>query len=105
MISVRLYKTNTGATYGFEIKNHGKSVVCAAVSALAQNAVNSIEEFTGDKVVCDYDNSGGYLKFEHPALKAGDEARDASLLINSMVFGLSGIRDKYPGQIEIASAN
>ena len=102
MIDVRLFKTEAGGIYGFEIKNHGKKTVCAAVSALALNAVNGIEAFTEDEFTCDADKSGGYLKFEHPLIKSGGTSKDASLLLNSMALGLYAIRAEYGGEINIA---
>ena len=101
MITVRLYKTKTGDIYGFSIDSHGKDIVCAAVSILAQNTVNSIEKFTGDRFECDYEGSGGHLKFEHTVIKSGGCSRDASLLLNSMALGLYGIQDEYKKEIKI----
>ena len=45
---------------------YGKDIVCAAVSVLAQNTVNSIEHFTQDSFTADVDeeNGGLYLKME-----------------------------------------
>ncbi len=44
----------------------GSDIVCAAVSVLAQNTVNSIEHFTQDSFTADVDeeNGGLYLKIE-----------------------------------------
>ena len=101
MINVRLYKTKAGVLYGFEVKNHGKSIVCAAVSVLVLNTVNSIERFTKDQFVFDYNESGGYINFIHPVLKTGGDSHDAALLLNSMSLGLHGINDEYKNEIKI----
>jgi len=104
MIAVRIFKNGCGDVYGFEIKNHGKSVVCAAVSILAQNAVNSVERLTDDKFICDYDKSG-YMFFEHPDLKEGGVSKEATLLLDSLSLGLYGIRGEYKNEIVITEVN
>ena len=103
MIDVRIFKRKTGEVYGFTIKNHGNEIVCAAVSILAQNTVNSVEKFTDGAFKCEHDESGGYIFFEHEALKNGGELRDAALLLKSMVLGLEGIRDVYKNEIKITT--
>ncbi|MDE6181647.1 MAG: ribosomal-processing cysteine protease Prp, partial [Eubacteriales bacterium] len=42
MIKVEFYQ-KSNKIVGFEIKNHGKDIVCSAVSILSLNTVNSIE--------------------------------------------------------------
>jgi len=101
MIGVVLKKTNTGVIYGFSANNHGDGIVCAAVSALVLNAVNSIERFTDDKFICDYDKSGGRFEFEHTLLKNGGASHDASLLLESMALGLRGVMEEYGKEIKI----
>ena len=101
MIQARIYKAKTGSIYGFSIESHGNDIVCAAVSILAQNTINSIERFTEDHFVCEYVESGGYMHFEHTSLKNGQAAHDASLLLESMAYGLYGIKDEYNTEIKI----
>ena len=101
MIEVRLFKTKAGALYGFTANSHGSDLVCAAVSILVQNAVNSIERFTEDGFKCEYDEAGGYLRFTHEAIRSGKAVNDASLLLNSLELGLNGIRDEYENEIKI----
>jgi len=101
VITVRLFTTEAGVIYGFSANSHGSGIVCAAVSILVQNAVNSIERFTDGRFSCDYAETGGRLRFEHEDLKNGEPSRDAALLLNSMALGLSGIRDEYKGELKI----
>ena len=61
----------------------------AAVSALTQNTVNSIEAFTEDEFVCDVDD--GYLHVEFPE-KLSEESK---LLMNSLNLGLENIVRAY----------
>jgi uncharacterized protein YsxB (DUF464 family) len=101
MIIVRIYRTEHNQIYGFEIKNHGKSIVCAAVSILALNTINSIENFTDEHIIYDYKENGGLLHCELPGTKNGEYCRDTELLMDSLVLGLTGIETEYKKQIKI----
>ena len=54
MIKVTIYKTERQEYVGFDMEGHagyaeaGEDIVCAGVSALVINALNSIERFTDD---------------------------------------------------------
>ena len=61
MIQAIFFKNNENII-GFEIKNHGRDIVCSAVSILSLNTVNSLEAFTDAKYSVDYDTNGGFLK-------------------------------------------
>jgi uncharacterized protein YsxB (DUF464 family) len=86
---------------GFEIENHGKSIVCAAVSALAINAANSIEKFTRDKYFLEAPEEGGLMKFK----LLGAPSRESELLLKSLELGLESIEKEYPKQIKISYSN
>ena len=60
MIKVKIFKNKAGSIFAFEIIDHGKDIVCSAVTALSFNAVNSIELFTDAKFKCDLEEDGGY---------------------------------------------
>ncbi|NDL67919.1 ribosomal-processing cysteine protease Prp [Anaerotalea alkaliphila] len=74
---------------GFDV--HGKDIVCAAVSALALNTVNSIEAFTSDKFHVSVDEEEGSLHFrlEHAP------GKEAALLLKSLELGVRGIHEDY----------
>ena len=82
---------------GFESKGHadyagdGDDILCAAVSALTFNAVNSIEEFTEDAYQVEQAEDGGYLKVLFPE---GLSERTA-LLMDSLVLGIGNIEAEY----------
>ena len=104
MIDVRLVKNQAAQTVGFTVRNHGESHVCAAVSLLVINTVNSIESLTAlgaEGFSCDYEAAGGYLSFilkeESPRCK------DAGLLIDAMVLGLESVMAEHPSEIKIRS--
>ncbi len=65
--------------------------MCAAVSALALNAVNSIEAFADEDYELETADDGGYLKAVFPN---GANAK-TSLLMDSLVLGIRSIRQEY----------
>ena len=75
----------------------GNDIVCAAVSALVYNAINSCEQLLnivldvedrGDKVIC---------KVPERVLNSSD----VQLLLHSMVFGIEQTADSYPKFVKI----
>lgn len=97
MISVTMYKAS-GSYRGFRSEGHadyaedGYDIICAAVSALTVNAVNSIEAFTEDAYTVGQDD--GYLELT----LEGSVSEKTQLLLDSMVLGLQGITDTYGKQ-------
>jgi uncharacterized protein YsxB (DUF464 family) len=85
-----------GAITGFIAENHGDPVVCAALSILAINTVNSIESFTDAAFSVDYDEKGGYLSFSLKETDAG-----AELLLRAFGLGLSSLSEQYGDEITI----
>ncbi len=65
-------------------------IICAAVSVLTVNAVNSIEAFTDDR----FSVKGGDEGFLELALE-GDVSEKTGLLLDSMVLGLQEIQNSY----------
>lgn len=71
----------------------GSDIVCAAVSALVINTINSIEEFTEDAFTCDC-NEGMIQNWEFTS----DVSFATDLLMDSLVLGLSNIQKSYGEQ-------
>ncbi|MDR1532241.1 MAG: ribosomal-processing cysteine protease Prp [Clostridiales bacterium] len=99
MITVKLYRNSQGGIYAFDADNHGKSYVCAAVSALILNTVNSISALTAEKYTCDYDKKGGHISFSLADRES--DSHDARLLLNAMELGLDDIQRQYSKQLQI----
>ena len=105
MIKVTIYRTSRHEYTGFDMSGHaeyadpGKDIVCAAVSALVINAVNSIEHFTDDESSCVSDEESGRISFRFSHIPT----HDASLLLDSMILGLEEIEDnnEYESYIDI----
>ena len=75
----------------------GSDIVCAAASALAQNTVNSIEQFTDDAFTVDVDEVSGVLDVR---LEPG-YSKETELLLNSLILGLQGIEEEYMEYIDV----
>jgi uncharacterized protein YsxB (DUF464 family) len=69
----------------------GYDIVCAAVSVLTTNAVNSIEAFTEDPFEVEQREDGGYLKLILDGVPSGETA----LLMDSLILGMQGIQEEY----------
>ncbi|MCL2874169.1 MAG: ribosomal-processing cysteine protease Prp [Defluviitaleaceae bacterium] len=101
MINIEVYKTKTGQIFGFKAINHGKHIVCAAVSALTINAVNSIEKFADCKFICDHNPKGGLLSLKIPDIESGIGNEKAELLLNSLMLGLLSVKSEHNNVIKL----
>jgi len=97
MIEISRIKNEQGENVGFRcighagFARHGKDIVCAAVSALVLNTINSIEEFTEDKFSCAQEEKSGLIEF----VIVSKVSKEASLLMDSLFLGLKGIEHDY----------
>jgi uncharacterized protein YsxB (DUF464 family) len=96
MITITIFQDQKSVTR-FRCTGHagyaeaGSDIICAGVSALVINTINSIEEFTDARYKIDTDEESGLIDFTLQE-KAG---HDTSLLLKSMVLGLQGIQTDY----------
>ena len=96
MIEITFFEDSSGAVCGFHFKGHagyaahGSDIVCAAVSVLSINTINSIEEFTDEKFKSRVSEGEAYFE-----LAGSRHSDDAVLLLNSLVLGVNGIRQEY----------
>lgn len=97
MIRITIFRNQRQEFMGFEFMGHagyaneGEDIVCAGVSALAINTVNTLGTFTSQKFSTDSEEESGTLivRFDSPA------NHDADLMMKSMVLGLQGIQNNY----------
>ncbi|MCM1089043.1 MAG: ribosomal-processing cysteine protease Prp [Muribaculaceae bacterium] len=97
MTTVTFHKTKSGDYKDFicsghaGFDNYGKDIVCASISILVINTINSLEEITKENIVVETDEEKGLIvcRFES-ALQATSKA-----LVDSLVLGLSGIVKQY----------
>ena len=71
--------------------NASEDIVCAAISMLVINTINSIEVLTNTVPIVEADQKSGYIhcSFED------DVTDDAALLLEAMLLGLSQIKEQY----------
>ncbi len=98
MTIVSIRKTGKGEYLGFTCKGHagyarGKQpdILCAAISVLVTNTVNSLEVLAEEKFRCVADEESGYIRCDFDgALK-----EKSVFLLDSMVFGLQTLVRDY----------
>ncbi len=100
MIEITIQKNEKGICNGFLVKGHagydeyGKDIVCAAVSVMVINTINSIERFTEDHFVVESEEESGTIEFK----MVSDISKESRLLLDSLLLGLEGIEAEYGNQ-------
>ena len=95
MIHVTIFCNEDKECVGFQTEGHaeyadpGEDIICAAVSMIVINTINSIEVFAEDEVSLMSDEESGMISYhlnQNPSKEAG-------LLLNSMILGLQNMVD------------
>ena len=97
MTTITFTKSSTDSYKRVECSGHagfadsGEDIVCAAISVLTINLINSLEKFTEDLFNLDQNEDDGYISisFEH------DPSKDADLLLRSFELGVNSIFQEY----------
>ena len=96
MTTIVIFKSNDSYK-GFTCMGHagfslsGSDIVCASISILVINTINSIEELAKEEIVTESDENEGYIECHFP-----DQINDKTkLLMDSMVMGLKNIEQNY----------
>jgi len=98
MTRITVYKTQNGEYHGFTCKGHagyarrGEDIVCAAVSVLVINTINSLEKITGETVQAEADDQAGIIRCRFKTLPIKENSK---VLMDSLVLGLSQIEAQY----------
>ena len=103
MIRAAFYQNSDGRYLGFQTRGHagyaeaGYDIVCAAVSALVTNTVNSIELLTANPLRVKTDEAAGFM-----AVKlCGAATPEAELLLRSLRCGLEAIEKEHSEYIHV----
>lgn len=97
MIQIDVKKSDNGDIIGFHVSGHagfsqyGTDIVCAGVSVLVINCINSIEKFSDTKFDLYQNEKDGVIDFI--CRRPLDDK--AILLMKSMFYGLQEIQDTY----------
>ena len=96
MTTIVIFKSNDSYK-GFTCMGHsgfglsGSDIVCASISILVINTINSIEELAKEKIVTENNENEGFIECHFP-----DRINDKTkLLMDSMVMGLKEIEKNY----------
>ena len=98
MINISIYQNEQDEYTGFRMEGHagyakrGQDIVCAAVSVLVINTINSIESMTEDRFEDRVREENGEIDFRIISSPISDSAE---LLLRSLVLGLKGILSEY----------
>ena len=99
MIRALFYQDRSGRLTGFTVQGHaeyadtGQDIICAAVSALTLNCINSLERYSRDGFQADV-GEDGYVVCRMSRWKS----LRTQLLLRSLVLGLANIRKEYGHQ-------
>ncbi len=102
MVRITIFQNRQRQLTGFDCLGHaeyanGNDIVCAAVSALVVNCVNSIEALTDAQFTCDSRQEDGMISFRLGA----DSGEDAQLLLQSLSLGLEEVESNYEAYIDV----
>ena len=103
MFQFTVYQNDQKEYRGFRSEGHsgfakaGEDIVCASVSALVINTVNSIEQFTKERITLD-------VKEEPPIIDltfSDIPGKEAKLLMDSLVLGIREIAKQHKKYVKL----
>lgn len=97
MTTITVSKDSNGSYKEFICKGHagfkeaGRDIVCASISVLVLNTINSLEDLAKESFKTDVDEESGYIRcqFINPLQSK------SIFLLDSMVYGLKNIEKEY----------
>lgn len=107
MIRSTVWRDKQGRIGRFSVKGHadsaeyGQDIVCAAVSMLVTNAINSCEKFLGVCLASDEQVEPGDVDCTVPAASGADDDK-LQLLLEAMVFGIQQVAEAYPDFVNVS---
>lgn len=99
MTTVTIAKDKSGSYTEFICMGHAgkkrfffeKDMVCAAISVLVINTVNSLEKLAKEQFTLTQNEADGFIRCEFPT----GLSDQGMLLIDAMILGLQGIEQQY----------
>ena len=97
MTKILVRKTSTGGYAGFTCIGHsgfataGRDIVCASVSVLVINTINSIEQLAGEEMSVITNEEEGLIDVRFANLVN----KKTALLMDSMLLGLQEVKEQY----------
>ena len=102
MTKITFYQRVDGTFQGFHSQDHagysaeGQDIVCAAVSALVINFVNSLDELTDDHYQIDVNQENAEIDVFTEEL-----SHDGSLLLRSLILGLTSVEEEHEQYLDV----
>ena len=98
MTTIVIHKTNKNEYKGFTCMGHAgyakrnqPDILCAAISALVTNTINSLEELAGEQMNVVSNEETGFIRCDfESSLK-----EKSAFLLDSMVYGLKTLSNDY----------
>ncbi|MBQ9927762.1 MAG: ribosomal-processing cysteine protease Prp [Lachnospiraceae bacterium] len=97
MTTITIYKSENGTYKRFTCDGHagyadyGKDIVCASVSCLVINTINSMDELVHEKMEITTNEKKGLIDCRF----CGEISSQSRLLMDSLILGLKGIVSDY----------
>ena len=76
---------------GYSRKRSQPDILCASISVLVLNTINSLEELAQEKMTYTVNEETGFIKCDFE----GQLQEKSSFLLDAMVFGLKTLSDTY----------
>ncbi len=81
---------------------HGKDIVCAAISVLAQTCLMALNDVAKiEDIMYSIEEETGLLTFTLPKCLSQTQREHANVIIESILVGIKGTHDMYPDYIRI----
>ncbi len=103
MTKITFYQRVDGTFQGFRSQDHagysaeGQDIVCAAVSALVINFVNSLDELTDDHYQIDVNQEDA----EIDVVFTEELSEEGSLLLRSLILGLTSVEEEHGQYLDV----
>ena len=97
MVRITFYQDGNSRLTGFDCRGHagfqesGKDIVCAGISALVINCINSVEVLTDALFSAETDETDGMIRFR---ITSGADDK-TELLLRSLLNGLTQMEEDY----------
>jgi len=105
MTHITFFKNSNKEITGFYSAGHagyaesGYDIVCAAISVLTINTINSVEQFTEDKFDLSVNEEEGIVIFK---LLSDSISSQTSILLKSYELGINSIAKENPNYLSIS---
>lgn len=110
MIIAKIYRDNDNYIKKYTIKGHaeydehGKDIICAAISVLSQTALLSLVEVCGleEKTIkYSIDEKTGFLDVNLPKDIEISILEKTQIVLNSLVVGINSVIESYPEYVTL----